>query len=142
MGCRARRDRREHLFIRPLVVLPQAAEAVTRTQITAALARARRRHVGERAEQIQSVLRGERLTQPPAVATAYAATVRSQVAVLTTLNAEIATMQGEVAAHFGQHPVAEIYLSQPGLGVILGARVLSEFGDDSDRYADAKARKN
>ena len=47
-----------------------------------------------------------------------------------------------MAAHFGQHPDAEIYLSQPGLGVILGARVLAEFGDDPDRYADAKARKN
>ena len=32
--------------------------------------------------------------------------------------------------------------SQPGLGTILGARVLAEFGDDPDRYADAKARKN
>jgi hypothetical protein len=29
---------------------------------------------------------------------------------------------------FGQHPDAEIYLSQPGLGVVLGARVLAEFG--------------
>ena len=37
---------------------------------------------------------------------------------------------------------AEIYFSQPGLGVILGAWVLAEFGDDPDRYADAKARKN
>ena len=36
----------------------------------------------------------------------------------------------------------EIYLSQPGLGPILGARVLAEFGDDPDRYADARARKN
>ena len=27
MGCRARWDRREHLFIRPLAVLPQAADA-------------------------------------------------------------------------------------------------------------------
>ena len=89
-----------------------------------------------------TALRAEQLTQPPAVAAAYAATVRSQVAVLTTLNAEIDTMQGEVAAHFGQHPDAEIYLSQPGLGVILGARVLAEFGDDPHRYADAKARKN
>ena len=44
-------------------------------------------------------------------------------------------------ASFGQHPDAEIYQSQPGLGPILGARVL-EFGDDPDRYADAKARKN
>ena len=84
----------------------------------------------------------EQLTQPPAVAAAYAAIVRSQVAVLAALNTEIATMQGEVTAHFGQHPDAEIYLSQPGLGVILGARVLAEFGDDPDRYADAKARKN
>ena len=41
-----------------------------------------------------------------------------------------------------EHPDAEIYLSQPGLGVVLGARVLAEFGDDKNRYADAKARKN
>jgi transposase len=121
---------------------PESAARLTRTQITAALRRARRRHVAERAEQIQTALRAEQLGQPPAVAAAYAATVRSQVAVLVTLNAEIATMQGEVEAHFGQHPAAEIYLSQPGLGVILGARVLAEFGDDPDRYADAKARKN
>ena len=37
---------------------------------------------------------------------------------------------------------AEIYTSQPGLGVVLAARVLGEFGDDPHRYADAKARKN
>ena len=121
---------------------PAAAARLTRAQITAALRRAGRRHVAERAEQIQSALRGEHLTQPPTITAAYAATVRSQVAVLTTLSAEIATMQGEVEAHFGQHPAAEVYLSQPGLGAILGARVLSEFGDDPARYADAKARKN
>jgi transposase len=121
---------------------PAAAARLTRTQITAALRRAGRRHVAERAERIQTALRTEQLTQPPTVAAAYAATVRSQVAVLTTLNTEVATMQGEVEAHFGQHPAAEIYLSQPGLGVVLGARVLAEFGDDPDRYADAKSRKN
>ncbi len=51
-------------------------------------------------------------------------------------------MEEQVEAHFGQHPDAEIYLSQPGLGVVLGARVLAEFGDDKTRYADARARKN
>jgi transposase len=121
---------------------PTAAARLTRTQITAALRRAGRRHPAERAEQIQATLRSEQLTQPPAVTAAYAATVRSQVAVLNTLNAEITTMQGEVEAHFGRHPAAEIYLSQPGLGIVLGARVLSEFGDDPHRYTDAKARKN
>ena len=44
--------------------------------------------------------------------------------------------------HFGRHPDAEIYRSQPGMGAILGARVLGEFGDDPHRYATAKARKN
>jgi len=121
---------------------PAAAARLNRAQITAALRRAGRRHVAERAEQIQDALRGEHLTQPPTITAAYAATVRSQVAVLITLSAEITTMQGEVEAHFGQHPAAEVYLSQPGLGAILGARVLSEFGDDPARYADAKARKN
>ena len=30
----------------------------------------------------------------------------------------------------------------PGLGVVLGARVVAEFGDDPTRYANPKARKN
>ena len=51
-------------------------------------------------------------------------------------------LAGQVEQGFGQHPDVEIYRSQPGLGVILGARVLAEFGDDPDRYADAKHRKN
>ncbi len=40
------------------------------------------------------------------------------------------------------HPDAEIIRSQPGLGVVLSARVLGEFGDDPNRYVDGKARKN
>jgi hypothetical protein len=48
----------------------------------------------------------------------------------------------QVEAHVGRHPDAEIYRSQPGLGDLLGARVLGEFGDDPDRYAGARARKN
>src|SRR5215469_17566327 len=51
-------------------------------------------------------------------------------------------LQGQVAAHFGQHPDAEIYPSQPGLGPVTGARVPGEFGDDPHRYASGKARKN
>jgi hypothetical protein len=51
-------------------------------------------------------------------------------------------MGAQVEAHFGQHPAVEIYLSQPGMGPIVGARVLAEFGDDQNRYTDARARKN
>ena len=73
---------------------------------------------------------------------AYAVTVRVQVAILAVLNTQIARTEQQVEANFSQHPDAEVYLSQPGLGVVLGARVLAEFGDDKVRYADAKARKN
>jgi transposase len=73
---------------------------------------------------------------------AYAAIVSSQVALIKALNAQIEELGEVVATHFGHHPDTEIYASQPGLGVILSARVLAEFGDDPHRYASAKARKN
>jgi transposase len=68
--------------------------------------------------------------------------VRSLITVITTLNEQVSSLQGQVEAHFGQHPDAETYLSQPGLGTLTGARVLGEFGDDPARYASAKARRN
>ncbi len=40
------------------------------------------------------------------------------------------------------HPDAEIIMSQPGLGPVLRARVLAEFGDGPHRHASVKARKN
>ena len=40
-------------------------------------------------------------------------------AIVQTLNAQIAQLGAVVAAHFGRHPDAEIYASQPGLGVVL-----------------------
>jgi transposase len=121
---------------------PTSAAALGTERIEAALKRARRRGRAMKAQAIAAALRAQHLGQPAVVASAYAATVRAQVAVISVLNAEIATMEEQVEAHFGKHPDAEIYLSQPGLGVVLGARVLAEFGDDQTRYADAKARKN
>ena len=121
---------------------PAAAAKLSRSQISAALKRARRRDIATKAAAIQDALRAEHLGQPAVVTAAYAATARALVALLGTLNEQVKALQGQVEAHFGQHPDAEIILSQPGLGVILGARVLAEFGDDHDRYVSAKARKN
>ena len=61
---------------------------------------------------------------------------------ITVLNEQVKTLQGQVEEDFGRHPDAEIYRSQPGMGAILGARVLGEFGDDPHRYPDGKARRN
>jgi transposase len=121
---------------------PARAAKLTRAQISAALKRARRRDIPGKATAILTALRGAQLGQPPAITAAYAATVRSLIAVIITLNEQVKILQGRVEADFGQHPDAEIYLSQPGLGPVLGARVLGEFGDDPHRYASGKARKN
>jgi transposase len=121
---------------------PARAAKLTRAQVSAALKRARRRNITDKATAILAALRSPQLGQPPAVAAAYAATVRSLIALITVLNEQVKTLQGQVEENFGQHPDAEIYRSQPGLGAILGARVLAEFGDDPHRYADGKSRRN
>jgi Transposase/Transposase IS116/IS110/IS902 family len=121
---------------------PARAAKLTRAQVSAVLKRAGRYKITERADAILAALRSPQLGQPPALTAAYAATVRSLTAVIATLNEQVASLQGQVEAHFGRHPDAEIYLSQPGLGAITGARVLGEFGDDPRRYASAKARRN
>jgi transposase len=121
---------------------PASAAKLTLSQIIAVLKSARRRNVADKAAAIQATLRAEHLHQPPAVTAAYATTVRSAVAVLTVLGEQIKALQEQVEDHFGSHPAAEILLSQPGLGPVLAARVLAEFGDDPTRHASAKARKN
>jgi transposase len=121
---------------------PARAAKLTRAQIATALKRARRRDIAGKTDAILVALRGEHLGQPPALTAAYAATIRSLIAVPATLNEQVKTLEEQVRDHFGRHPDAEIYQSQPGMGPILGARVLGEFGDDPHRYASSKSRKN
>ncbi len=121
---------------------PASAARLTTGQITAALTRARRRGIPARAAAIAAALHGEQLRQPPPVQDVYAAMVRSLTVIIAALNGEIGTLEEQVTGCFRGHPDAAIYLSQPGLGEILGARAMGEFGDDPHRYATAKARKN
>ncbi|MEJ7703169.1 MAG: hypothetical protein WKF47_05730 [Geodermatophilaceae bacterium] len=121
---------------------PARAAKLTRGQLVAALRAARRHHVEAKADALLAVLRAPALRQPATLQGAYAAVVVGQVGIITALNEQIAGLQEVMAEHFGRHPAAEIYLSQPGFGVVLAARTLGEFGDDKDRFANARARKN
>jgi transposase len=121
---------------------PASAARLTTAQVAAALKRARRRDITGKTAAIRAALRSPQLAQPPQVTAACAAVVRSLTAVITAVSEQVKVLEGQVQAHFSQHPDAEIITSQPGLGPILGARVLAEFGDDPRRYASAKARKN
>ncbi|MGH3097089.1 MAG: IS110 family transposase [Streptosporangiales bacterium] len=121
---------------------PTRAAKLTRSQLAAALRRARRHHVEAKVLPLQEILRAPALRQPPTVEEAYARIVVGQVRIIAALNAQIAELGEVVDEHFGRHPEAEIYLSQPGLGVVLASRVIGEFGDDKTRFTDARARKN
>ncbi len=122
---------------------PELGRRLSQARIETLLRRAgRQRNIAATAARIKTALGSDQLTARPGVVPAYAASASALVAVLTTMVTQTEVLAGQVEQGFGRHPDVEIYRSQPGLGVILGARVLAEFGDDSDRYADAKARKN
>ena len=122
---------------------PFTAARLTLAQIRAALrAGGRTRNLDTVAATIQAALRTDQLHAPAAVTAAYATVVAAQVGVIATLNTQLAALENQLESIFEQHPDADVILSLPGLGDILGARVLGEFGDDPERFADAKSRRN
>jgi len=122
---------------------PEQGRRLSQARIETLLRKAgRQRNLATTAAKIKTALGSDQLSARPGVVPAYAASASALVAVLITMVAQTEVLAGQVEQGFGRHPDVEIYLSQPGLGMILGARVLAEFGDDPDRYTDAKARRN
>jgi transposase len=122
---------------------PELGRGLSRAKIASALRRGGRRlNIERRAAAIQGALRGEHLAQPATIAGAYGAITASLTRVIEAHNRQVAELEAVLSEHFGQHPDADILTSLPGLGVVTGARVLGEFGDDPTRYHDAKARRN
>jgi hypothetical protein len=122
---------------------PELGRALSRSKIAAALRRGgRQRRMDERAAEIQAALRAPQLAAPAAVSTAMGVSVSASVAVIAAMVAQIAELARQLEAGFESHPDAEVVRSLPGLGTVLGARVLGEFGDEPNRYGSAKSRKN
>ena len=122
---------------------PERGRRLSQTRIETLLRKAgRQRNLAATAARIRAALTSEQLTARPGVVSAYAASASALIAVLTTMTVQTEVLAGQVEQGFGRHPDVEIYRSQPGLGMILGARVLAEFGDDPHRYPDARSRRN
>ncbi len=130
------------LAVLSIAPTPAHGRELSRAKIAAALRRGgRTRNLERRAAEIQAALRAPQPEAPARLAEAFGEASRAAVALIGSLNEQITRLEAELAARFKRHPDAEILSSLPGLGVVLGARVLGEFGDDPNRYADAKGRK-
>ena len=106
---------------------PSTGARLTITQIRAALKRGgRQRNLDATARRIQAGLRGAHLSAAGPVEDAYGATVASLVRIIVETNRQITELEATLQTRFEQHPDAVIYLSQPRLGTVLGARALDK----------------
>jgi transposase len=101
----------------------------------------RQRNLAVRASQVRQALAAPQLAAPPVVAAAYGQVTAALVGVIAELTQQVTALEDDLTRAFEEHPDAELLRSLPGLGVVLGARVLAEFGDDPTRYGHPKARK-
>jgi transposase len=136
-------DHPDALEVLRIAPTPEQGRVLSKARIAAALRRGgRQRRIDARATEIHAALRSDQLAAPAIISAAMGASVAATVAVISTMNTQIEALAAELATGFELHPDAVVVRSLPGLGTILGARVLGEFGDEPNRYADAKSRKN
>ncbi len=121
---------------------PAAAAALTEARLRALLRKAgRSRGIDAEAARLRAAFTAPQMRQLPLVEDAMG---QQSLALLGQLNAACAAasdLEQAVTRSFNQHPDAGIITSFPGLGILTGARVLAEIGDDRSRFQDAKGLK-
>lgn len=118
---------------------PAAAAALTRRRLVGLVQRSGRRNDPALVEQILIDLKTPALRQPAQVETAMGSAVTGLVQILVAMRTAVDALEAALAAEFHTHPLAPILRSAPGLGPVLGARILAEVGDDPTRFATANS---
>jgi transposase len=138
-GGLARADARTILAAAPT---PEQAARLTPARLRRLLAKAgRQRHLDRDVERLREVFTDTYLHQPPVVENAMGIQLTALLRQFDAACAAADELAEAAIAHFDQHPDAEIITSFPGLGMLAGARVLGEIGDDRTRFADARGLK-
>ncbi len=132
----------EARLILALAPTPTQAAALTRGQLRAALKRAgRARYLDRDVERLHMIFHAEHMRLPDLIEQAMGhqlSAMLGQLEATCTAEQNLATC---VEESFAQHPDAEIITSFPGVGSLVGARILAEIGDDRTRFADARGLK-
>jgi hypothetical protein len=109
---------------------PTATAKLSEADLRKLLRAARYNAPRELPGKLRAIFTAEQLHQPPAVEAAMGQVVTAILRTMAATLTSIRELEHALDEHFGKHPDAEILRSLPGLGVVLGARVLGEFGDD------------
>jgi transposase len=121
---------------------PSLGARLTTGRLRTLLARAgRQRGIEAEAARIHTLLQVPQIRQSQLVEDAMGAKSRALLRQLDAACTSADELETAATDSFNRHPDAEIYLSFPGLGSLLAARVLSEIGDDRTRFADARGLK-
>jgi transposase len=135
----ASKEARATLHIAPSPVQGQRVRAGS---LTTALRRAgRTRGIPAAVAQIHAALHEDQLRQAPQIEAAMAEHATALLHALDTAVNNVARLEQSLTDAFEQHPDAPIITSFPGMGTVLGARILGEIGDDRTRFATARGLK-
>ncbi len=138
-GGLTRPDARAVLSLAPS---PARAATLTRRQLLATLTKAGRvRLVSADVERLHQLFRAEQLRLPAVVEAAFARQLRALLRQLDAACAAQDELTAAVEEAFAKHPDAAVLTSFPGVGPLVGARLLAEIGDDRHRFTDARALK-
>jgi transposase len=110
-----------------LAPTPAAAARLRTPTVAAALRRGRRKRlVDEESRRIVAGLRVPHLRQPESVEVAMGQQALGYARALTAAAETITSLEAALTASFHSHPDAVILSSFPGVGAVLGARILGE----------------
>jgi transposase len=138
-GGLARADARTILAAAPS---PAAAATLTPARLRRLLIKAgRRRDLDRDVARLRAIFAETYLHQPPTVENAMGIQLSALLGQFDAACTAADELAKAASAHFEQHPDATIIASFPGLGMLAGARVLAEIGDDRTRFADARGLK-
>jgi transposase len=121
---------------------PAAAQKLTLAKTVTLLRRSGRGNRAGLAEKIRAGLSAPGIRQPPAVEDALAVTVQGLVGIIVMMQASVEALELALGEAFAAMPAARIVEDVPGLGMVLGARILAEIGDDSTRFLTASGLRS
>ncbi len=116
---------------------PQAAQAASLDEITATLRAGKHTNPTRAAPKIFEELHRPQLVASEVIVRAKSRLMLSLVKQLVVVIQEIAGYDAAIRPLFLRHPDQEIWSSLPRAGKRLAPRLLAEWGEDRNRYADA-----